>query len=108
MSEFCVRKHQQAVVDSLVLSDDEDEEEESAGAESGPSNAVKPEPSDGSTSGGKRKASSNELQLYSAEELSRLKKRELIADAELLDGLLPLSTCHARSYIDCFDGLQRN
>jgi hypothetical protein len=45
---------------------------------------------------GKRKARestpSNELHIYSVEELSKFKKREMIADAELLDGALHIFT----------------
>lgn len=35
---------------------------------------------------------SHELHIYSAEELAGFKKREMIADAELLDGMCSLSS----------------
>ena len=100
---------------SLVGSDDEDEDEgEPQGDDGGevedgrenqvPSTkrvkeenaepVVKTEEGDEPASSKKarrgHKAPSNELHIYSAAELSRLNQRELLADVQLLDGLLIL------------------
>ncbi|PSR72085.1 hypothetical protein PHLCEN_2v12066, partial [Hermanssonia centrifuga] len=84
----------QAEHDKLRLEDvdDEDEEEEEAkddNAEAQPTeepaegDSVKPEPKEPKLKKGRPPP--DELHIYSAEELSTFKKREMIADAELLD-----------------------
>ena len=47
---------------------------------------MKPEPDVDNVPKAKRQTSSTELYTYNVEELSKFNKRELIADAELLDG----------------------
>ena len=51
-------------------------------------NVVKPEPNDEAVPPPKKRARtpSYELHIYSVEELSRFKKKELLADVTLLDG----------------------
>ncbi|KAA1467870.1 hypothetical protein DENSPDRAFT_926927 [Dentipellis sp. KUC8613] len=88
-------EHWQKLHDELKLEDideDDEEEEEEQVKEEGEAepndeeSPVKQEP--GEASGKKKRGSApppNELQAYSAEQLSRFKRHELIADAELLD-----------------------
>ncbi|KAI0962099.1 hypothetical protein AcV7_001019 [Taiwanofungus camphoratus] len=75
--------------DNLKLEevDDEDEEEEGKHVEPDGSNdgVVKQEPRDPPKLKARERTPSYELHIYSAEELAAFKKRELIADAELLD-----------------------
>jgi len=67
---------------------------------------VKQEFGDGTFKKTHSKASSNELQMYSDEELARFKKRELIADAELLDG--KSSRCDILGAMTQDSSIQRN
>ena len=96
----------------ISISDDEDEEEEPNDAASvAPTEStngdvpesmdddVKPDPEQQDETPKKKaapKVSSHELHTYSAEELAGFKKREMVADAELLDGKVlasfPLTT----------------
>jgi structural maintenance of chromosome 4 len=74
--------------DKMVCSEDDDEEPElppeclegQVKAEPGEETVVKTE--------ARARTPSYELHIYNVEELSRFKKREMIADAELLDGKL--------------------
>ncbi|THH32819.1 hypothetical protein EUX98_g1311 [Antrodiella citrinella] len=71
--------------------DDDDEEEAEPEAEAGSSNSVKPEPGEGGIPKSKAKPKRNnstELHQYSADELAQFKRRELVADVELLDDKL--------------------
>ena len=52
---------------------------------------VKAEPDAARPSKTKQKESSGELHIRSVEELARLKKREMVAEVEYLDGTAPLS-----------------
>jgi hypothetical protein len=47
------------------------------------------------------KTPSNELHIYSAAELSRLNQRELLADVQLLDGLLILLNLRVTTNVFC-------
>lgn len=82
-SELCqsIWKHTGLIPDS----DDDDEEENEAASKDG---EVKREPGEGSNRQEREKTPAFELHVYSEDELSKLSKRELIADAELLDGTL--------------------
>ena len=89
-------------------SDEEDEEDEGGNRQDDPESSakrVKEESHDDpivKTEGEDRepakkarqphKSSSNELHIYSAAELSRLNQRELLADVQLLDGVLIFGT----------------
>jgi hypothetical protein len=90
-------------------SDEEDEEDEGANGKDDPESSAKrvKEESDADptvkTEEGEdrepvkkarqpQKTSSNELHIYSAAELSRLNQRELLADVQLLDGVLVFRT----------------
>ena len=64
---------------------DDDEDEENEGANEG--GDVKQEPGESRKHRDHEKSPSFELHVYSEEELSKFTKRELIADAELLDGM---------------------
>ena len=59
---------------------------------------VKPEPSESTLPPAKKQQQQapHELQMYSSEELSRFKKKELLADVALLDGKLPPSSSATR------------
>jgi structural maintenance of chromosome 4 len=63
--------------------DDEDHDGDGDGKkpDAGKQNPVKPEPTE-------EQKSENGLKVYQDEELGRFKRRELIADVELLDGSL--------------------
>ncbi|KAI0082329.1 hypothetical protein K474DRAFT_1655715 [Panus rudis PR-1116 ss-1] len=76
--------HWQREHDKLKLEDvDEDDDDEEEPPESNP---VKPDPDgEGSSRAKNSRRSSTELYMYTAEELATFKKRELIADTELLD-----------------------
>jgi hypothetical protein len=79
---------------TLTHSDDDDDDPELPaepnaaieGVEGSEAQVVKPEPIDPSLPTGKVKTPSYELHIYTEEELSRLKKKEMVADTELLDG----------------------
>jgi hypothetical protein len=93
-------------------SDDEDEEDEGGNGKDDPASSVKREKGEShadpivKTEGEDaepvkkarqpHKTPSNELRIYSAVELSRLNQRELLADVQLLDGVLASSTKCAR------------
>ena len=70
---------------STSYSDDDEEEENEGASKDG---EVKQEPGEGSKPRDRDKTPAYELHVYSEEELSTFRKRELIADAELLDGKL--------------------
>lgn len=75
------------ILRSIISDDDEEEETEAAEPTEASEHPVKPDPEGEPSSKRKRERSpSYELHTYSAEELATFKKRELIADAELLDG----------------------
>ncbi|RDB19364.1 Structural maintenance of chromosomes protein 4 [Hypsizygus marmoreus] len=92
-------EHDQLQLEEIDDEDDEDDEGEGEGAtmpaeseqaeqaENGSQDIVKSEPGGAppSKSKAKHKTPSNELHTYSADELAKLKKRELVADVELLD-----------------------
>ncbi|KAG0697734.1 RecF/RecN/SMC N terminal domain-containing protein [Suillus ampliporus] len=71
------------------IDDDDDDEEEGAeqAAEVSGSGegAVKQEHAESAPKKARQQTSSNELYIYSAEELARFKKREMVADSEYLD-----------------------
>jgi structural maintenance of chromosome 4 len=80
---------------TLIHSDDDDDDDPelpaepnaaTEGVEGSEAQVVKPEPIDPSLPTGKVKTPSYELHIYTEEELSRLKKKEMVADTELLDG----------------------
>jgi structural maintenance of chromosome 4 len=110
---------------SFIGSDEEDEDEEHQGGDGNVQEGHGHEGQVSSTNGGREesdanpvvkteegyepapnkksrqphKPPSNELHIYSAAELSRLNQRELLADVQLLDGLLILVTSHTCSLI---------
>lgn len=87
-----------------MQSDDEDDEEESPEASAVAAKSTEgevKEPADGEVKQEldgegqpkKRRTPAYELHMYSAEELASFKKREMIADAELLDGKILFRCC---------------
>lgn len=71
--------------------EDDDEKEGSVAPSEAPSEHVKEDPDAEDGSGNTRRKSrqrtpSNELHIYSEAELARFKRKDMIADAELLDG----------------------
>ena len=91
---------------SLILgySDDEDEDEEEPEAAAAPADGEPSEPQVKQESGepaapppnkpSKPRQPSNELQVYSVDELAQFRKRDLVADSEYLDGKPPDFLCH--------------
>jgi structural maintenance of chromosome 4 len=57
---------------------------------------VKQESAESAPKKARQPTSSNELYIYSAEELARFKKREIVADSEYLDGISDAL------WIDCY------
>jgi structural maintenance of chromosome 4 len=77
---------------TTTRSDDDDEEEEGADQVAGASGSgeavVKQEHADSAPSKkARQRTPSNELYIYSADELARFKKRDMLADSEYLDGM---------------------
>lgn len=72
----------------MSSSDEDDEEEEENADPNG--DAVKEDPDRPRKGKARARTPSDELHVYSVEELSVFRKRELIADAELLDGNIAL------------------
>lgn len=71
------------IIDMQPSDDDDDEGDAEPNAEA---TNVKPDPDKPPKGKARARSPSDELHVYSAEELSQFRKRELIADAELLDG----------------------
>lgn len=74
--------------------DDDDDEEEGAdqvaGASGSGEGVVKQEHADSAPAKkARQRTPSNELYIYSADELARFKKRDMLADSEYLDGMFP-------------------
>lgn len=74
-----------------MYSDDEDDEENHDNGEG--TNAEAPEGEQR-----KKRSSSRELHMYTEEELAVFKKRELVADEQLLDGLSPPCVLSSSQY----------
>jgi hypothetical protein len=77
---------------TTTRSDDEDDEEEGAdqvaGASAGGEGVVKQEHADSAPpKKARQRTPSTELYIYSADELARFKKRDMLADSEYLDGM---------------------
>jgi hypothetical protein len=79
---------------TATCSDDDDEEEEEevadqvAGASGSGEGAVKQEHADSAPpKKARQRTPSTELYIYSADELARFKKRDMLADSEYLDGM---------------------
>jgi structural maintenance of chromosome 4 len=75
----------------------DDEEEEDSGnqpAQSGDP-VVKSEPGEDGASKPKPSSNSSELHIYSEDELRRFRKKEMMADVELLDGALACIVCQS-------------
>ncbi|KAH8094744.1 RecF/RecN/SMC [Cristinia sonorae] len=78
-------EHDKLKLEDIDDDDDEEDGQPAAEGEAGPSGAQGEDGEDRAPKPRHNAPSSHELRVYSVDELSRLKKKELIADTELLD-----------------------